>query len=122
MLEEQMSHKKFWIVRFRDRVDQHCIYACNDSLGGRHDWWYTNDHKKAWHFGSSARAGQALRMKLWTEEGFLRKRDYVAEIVEIDETVTKSWTETEIITNESALIQLARLGKEQDEPDDRSED
>ena len=122
MLEQQMSHKKFWIVRFRDRVDQQCDYVCDLDSGIRHDWWYTSDHKKACHFASSARAGQALRAKVWAGVGFLSKRDYVTEIVEIDETVTKSWTEHEIITNESALIQLARLGKEQDEPEDRSED
>lgn len=122
MLEQIMSHKKFWIVRVRDRVDQHCTYVGDLGITKRPKWYFTDDHTEAEHFKTRRSASAVLDSRIWDREGYLAKKDYIIEIVQIDETITKEWADAQIITNENALIQLARLGEDVDEYDHPIED
>jgi hypothetical protein len=121
-MEQIMSRKKFWIIRFRDKTGGYDTYAINTNFGeGRRDWWFSKEPGEAYHFKTRAQAKQALRSPVWKKNSFDRKSECVIEICEICETYTKTWDELQVISNENALIQLARLA-ESNEHDDESED
>ena len=122
MLEQIISHKKFWILRFKDRVQDSYIYAMNVGGGGRAEWSWTTSAGVCAQFRTERHAARVLRSPKWASVGFTNKREFITEIVQIDERVTQSWTELQVITNESALIQLARLAKDMDEHNDDSND
>jgi len=121
MLKQIMSHTKFWIVRFRDRTNGDYTYV-TDIGDDRRAWWWTPKVEEAAHFRSKGQAHKALRSPIWAREGYTKRHGFITEVVEIDETIKKKWIETQVISNENALIQLARLAEESNEHNDDSED
>jgi len=122
MQDNIMSNKKFWIIRFRDKLNGHDEYVVDTNpMGNRHSWWATDCVDDAYHFNTRGQANKALRSPIWQTRGYTRASEYAIEVVEVRERITKTWTELQVISNENALIQLAHLG-ETDEHDHDGED
>ena len=123
MREKIMNMQRFWIIRFNGKRSEHVTSYVTDTNpnGARHSWWYSEDADDAYKFATRGDAKRAIRSPFWAKQGFTRVQDYAMEVVEIRSTTTQVWEELSVISNENALIQLARLG-EINEDDDDSDD
>ncbi len=123
MHEEIMSNQRFWIIRFKDKLNDCDSYVVDTaSLSERHSWWSSDCVDDAYRFGNRSEANKALRSPFWERKGYTRRSEYAIEFVEIREQIARKWTELQVISNENALIQLAKIAEEKDEHPDDSED
>jgi hypothetical protein len=123
MREEIMNTQKFWIIRFKGKQPFEDNYVVDTStIANRHKWWHSDRIDDAYHFDTRNAVNKALRSPFWEREGYTRRSNYAIEIVEIREQISRKWIEVQVISNENALIQLAKIAKEENEHADDSED
>lgn len=121
MYERIMSRKKFWIIRFRD-ADGLYDYVVDVGSAQRRKWWHSSKLDNAHHFKALRHAKTVLKNPVWAERHFDRRHGVTTEIIEVISSITETWTESQIITDESPLIQLARTAEDASEYEDNSED